>query len=44
MTVMFMYLIGPVFALGLIAWVNRDKIWSWLSGKSEKDTDPKDGA
>lgn len=29
MTIMFMYLIGPLFALGLITWVNRDKIALW---------------
>lgn len=36
MTVMFMYLIGPVFALGLILWVNRAKIRSWLKRRFQR--------
>jgi len=42
MTVMFMYLIGPVFALGLIAWVNRDKIRVFLNRGADQGSDPKD--
>ena len=40
MTVMFMYLIGPVFALGLIAWVNRAKIATWLGRDNPTKRDP----
>ena len=36
MTVMFMYLIGPVFALGLILWVKREKIRSWLKRRFQR--------
>ena len=34
MTVMFMYLLGPLFALGLISWVNRTQIRAWLQRRS----------
>jgi len=39
---MFMYLIGPVFALGLIVWVNRDMIRAFLNRGSDQGSDPKD--
>ena len=38
-TVMFMYLIGPVFALGLILWIKRAKIGGWLRRDRRADTE-----
>lgn len=37
MTVMFMYLLGPLFALGLISWVNRAQIRAWLQRRGMRN-------